>query len=353
MLQPRVFFLPRALCLRAVLTAAATASLAAANLLMPTTAVAAPLPASTVSSDAGAAKKPSKPMLVGYLPDYDGSYGDFAKSLDFTKMTHLYLAFGLPPYCKAQPCTAEDNMLFSLGQSDADIRTLVNAAHAAGVKVILSIGGGGGDQQILQFYNARLSKPLVKSLDGYVKAHDLDGVDLDIEDPSNMGDAYLAFTETLLETFRPEGKLVTAAVAEYLQDAMPDRALHLFDFINVMNYSNLSDAQEAMDYYAEQKNVPRAKMTLGVPLFAQSADGNIEETYSTVAAAYPDAWKTDVVSGGSLDGGEALFYVGSATMRKEIELGLQYGGVMVWELSQDVTGPHSLLKVINSNFPAK
>jgi hypothetical protein len=37
--------------------------------------------------------------LVGYLPDYDGSYADFAKSLDFSKMTHLYLAFGLPPFC--------------------------------------------------------------------------------------------------------------------------------------------------------------------------------------------------------------------------------------------------------------
>lgn len=81
------------------------------------------------------------PKLVGYLPDYDGSYAGFAKSLDFSKMTHLYLAFGLPPFCNGI-CTTDSDMTFSLGQSDADIKKLVDAAHKAGVEVILSIGGG-------------------------------------------------------------------------------------------------------------------------------------------------------------------------------------------------------------------
>lgn len=290
-----------------------------------------------------------RPLLVGYLPDYDGSYADFAQTLDFTKMTHLYLAFGLPPWCNGT-CTASSDMTFSLGQTDADIKTLVDKAHSHHVKVVLSIGGGGGDQQILQFYNAGLSKPLVKSLNKYIRAHNLDGVDLDIEDPNNMGAPYATFVKALVNEFRPQDKIITAAVAEYLQDSMPDEALHQFDFINVMNYSNLSDAEEAMQYYSEQKHVPRDRMTLGVPFFAQSADGNIEETYSTVLAAYPDAWQTDVVSGGSLDGGIALYYVGEATMAKETKLGKHYGGIMIWELSQDGYSPHSLLNVIQKNL---
>jgi chitinase len=287
--------------------------------------------------------------LVGYLPDYDGSYADFAKTIDFSKMTHLYLAFGLPPFCNGT-CTASSDMQFSLGQTDEDIRTLVDTAHRNGVKVILSIGGGGGDQQILQFYNAGLSRPLVKSLNQYIHQHNLDGVDLDIEDPNNMGVPYETFTRTLIETFHPQGKIVTAAVAEYLQDAMPDRALHMFDFINIMNYSNYSDATDAMNYYHEMKSVPKDQMTLGVPLFGQSADGNTEETYSAILAAYPDAWQTDVVSGGSLDGGIALYYVGEATMARETRLGKEYGGVMVWELSQDAPAPHSLLHIIDENL---
>jgi chitinase len=292
------------------------------------------------------------PKLVGYLPDYDGSYADFAKSLDFSKMTHLYLAFGLPPFCNGT-CTRDSDMTFSLGQTDADIKKLVDAAHRAGVKVILSIGGGGGDQQILQFYNAGLSKPLVKSLNVYVRDHNLDGVDLDIEDPNNMGEPYAEFTELLVDTFHPQHKIVTAAVAEYLQAAMPDKALYMFDFVNVMNYSNYSDAVTAMGYYANEKKVPKDRITLGVPFFAQSGDGNIAETYSTVLAAYPDAWQYDMVSGGSLDGGITLYYVGQDTMARETKLGKEYGGVMIWELSQDVSGPYSLYKVIEDHFPAK
>lgn len=292
------------------------------------------------------------PKLVGYLPDYDGSYADFAKSLNFSKMTHLYLAFVNPPFCNGT-CTASSDMTFSLGQTDADIKTLVDAAHKAGTKVYASIGGGGGDQQILQFYNAGLSKQLVHSLDLWMRQHNIDGVDLDIEDPNNMGQPYEVFTKTLIETFHPEGKGVSAAVAEYLQDAMPDAALHLFDFINIMNYSNYSDAVTALDYYADTKKVPKEKMTLGVPFFAQSGDGNIEETYATVLAAYPDAYDVDMVSGGSLDGGITLYYVGQPSMARQTELGLKYGGIMIWELSQDVSGPHSLYKVIDNHFPKK
>ena len=93
-------------------------------------------------------------------------------------------------------------------------------------------------QMILQFYNAGLSVPLVDSLDRYVSAHNLDGVDLDIEDPSNMGAPYGTFVNALIAKFHPEGKIVTAAVAQYLQSSMPDSALRQFDFINVMNYSS-------------------------------------------------------------------------------------------------------------------
>ena len=292
------------------------------------------------------------PKLVGYLPDYEGSFADFAETLDFSKMTHLYLAFGLPPFCNGT-CTKDSDMTFSLQQTDSDIRTIVKAAHRAGTKVVLSIGGGGGDQQILQFYDAGLSKPLVASLNKYIEKFDLDGVDLDIEDPDHMGEPYAEFTKVLVDTFHPQHKIVTAAVAEYLQDSMPDKALHMFDFVNVMNYSNYSDATQAMTYYAETKKVPKEKMTLGVPLFAQSGDGNIEESFSTVVAAYPNAFHEDMVSGGALDGGITLYYVGGETMARETELGKQYGGIMVWEMSLDAAPPNSLYRVIEDHFPRK
>lgn len=294
---------------------------------------------------------PSSPLLVGYLPAYKGvSLADPLKSLDLTGMTHLNLAFGNPPKCDGA-CTVHSDMNFSLkGQTDADIDAVVATAHAAGVKVLLSIGGGGGDQLIIQFYNAGLSAPLVASLDTFVRAHKLDGVDLDIEDPSNMGAPFATFVSALTSTFHPEGKLVTGAVAKYLQDSMPNSALHQFDFINVMNYSSYASAVAALQFYAQDEKIPPNKIVLGVPFFASNSGDTKEEDYSTILAAYPNAWKVDMVGGGSLDDGQAFRYVGENTMTQEAQLGKQYGGIMIWEMMGDAAAPHSLLKVIEKGL---
>lgn len=291
------------------------------------------------------------PLLVGYFPCYKGVvFSDYASKLDFRKMTHLNLAFGNPPKCVG-PCTLQSDMQFSIkGQTDADITALVAAAHAVGVKVLISIGGGGGDQMILQFYNAGLSDPLVNSLDKYIKAHNIDGVDLDIEDPSNMGAPFAAFVQALVNKFHPQGKLVTAAVAKYLQDSMPDSALHQFDFINVMNYSSYNAAVTALNFYSIQKSVPKNKIVLGVPFFAQNTSDTKEEDYQAILAAYPNAWRVDMVGGGAFDDGQAFNYVGEATMTQEILLAKQYGGVMIWQLLSDAPDPHSLLHLIQNNL---
>jgi chitinase len=289
--------------------------------------------------------------LIGYLPGYTGvSYTDYARTINFNEMTHLNLAFGNPPQCDGV-CTAQSSMEFSIkGQSDEDVLAIVHAAHAAGVKVLLSIGGGGGDQLILPFYNAGLSKQLVASLDKYLRSHDIDGVDVDIEDPSNMGAPYARFVDVLCATLHPEHKLVTAAVAKYLQDSMPDSALHQFDFINVMTYSSYSQAVTALDFYSIDKKVPTDKIVLGVPLFGANTDDTKEEDYQTLLAAYPNAWKVDMVGGGSLDDGQSFNYVGESTMAKETLLARKYGGVMVWEMMGDAPAPHSLLHIIRENL---
>jgi GH18 family chitinase len=293
---------------------------------------------------------PGTPRLVGYLPDYDGSYATFATTLNFTKMTHLDLAFGLPPSCGGT-CTASSNMTWALNQTDADIATLVTSAHNAGVKVLLSIGGGENstDDQISAFYNVGLSTQLAASLDSYVTAHNLDGVDVDFEDPGNMGVPYATFVSDLIATEHAGGRIVTAAVAEWLQtqNVMTNATLQSYDFINVMVYSNLSDCQSNMAYFASLGE-PANKMTVGVAFYGQSSDA--AETYAQIIAAYPDAGQSNSVSGsGALDNGNTLTYVGDAEMAQETQFSLQYGGIMIWELSQDAAPPNSLLTVIQNN----
>lgn len=299
----------------------------------------------------GTAAAASPPHLIAYLfTGRDANYTALAKTLRFGKITDLYLAFANPPKCQGV-CTRTSDMRFSIdGETDADIDAIVRAAHAAGVRVVASIGGGGGDQQIIQFYNVGLTEPVVASLRTFVAAHKLDGVDFDIEDPSNMGAPYLTFTTALTAAFHPEGKLVTAAVAAYLQGSMPDAALRQFDLLNIMNYSSLSAATSALEYYASQKKIAAQKLVLGVPFFGSSGDDSREEGYKSILAAYPNAWKVDLVGGGPLDDGMAFHYVGEATMAQETALGKKYGGIMFWDLADDAPAPHSLLDVIEANF---
>lgn len=311
---------------------------------------AAAAPALPQSAPVAAQPAPS-PHLIAYL--YAGrrsNYTELAKSIRFGKITELYLAFANPPKC-LEVCAATSDMEFSIdGESGADIDAMVNAAHGAGVRVIASIGGGGGDQRIIQFYNAGLSAPLVASLQIFVAAHKLDGVDLDIEDPSNMGAPFLTFTSALTSAFHPEGKLVTAAVAKYLQASMPGAALRQFDLLTIMSYSSYSDAVASLDFYANQEKISPSKLVLGVPFFGSSNDGGREESYKNILAAYANGWKVDLAGGGPLDNGIAFHYVGEATMAQETQLGKKYGGIMLWELTGDAPAPHSLLGVIEANF---
>jgi chitinase len=283
------------------------------------------------------------PYLVGYLGVYkNADWNAVAKSLDFARMTHLNLAFINPPMC-AGPCTAASDLTLGGNKSLTDdaLKAIIDAAHAHGTKVLISIGGAGGDRNIMQFYNAGLSKELTDAIDVYLAKHDVDGVDVDVEQPKQMGVPYTTFVNTLVAALRPKGKLVTAAVAQYIQAGAQDDVLALFDIVNVMIYGDYQRSVTDMAYWANTKHVPREKLTLGIGF----------HNYSTLLANYPNAWAVDLVGGGTYRDGAVFIYQGENTVARETQLGAQYGGAMIWELTQDDPGaPHSLLKVIQQNL---
>ncbi|HSZ83282.1 MAG TPA: glycosyl hydrolase family 18 protein, partial [Polyangia bacterium] len=284
----------------------------------------------------GAAPPPADGLhVVAYLPNYSGSYTTWAKKLSFDKMTHLNLAFAL----------ATSANQWDMGASDASIKAIVDAAHAAGVKVLPSLGGGGGDQSVLARYNDASSVgPLVDNLDAFVAAHDFDGVDIDIESPENLGAKYSTFVAMVVAKLHPEGKLVTAAVAQYLQDSMSDATLHSFDFVNVMIYSSLADTMKQATYYVSTKKVPKNLVVLGAGFFGDSGDN--EYSYAQILEADPTAWSKDTAT---VDGA-TVHYEGMATMKQIADLSKGFGGIMVWELSEDTTDAHSLWKVIQGEL---
>ena len=296
------------------------------------------------------------PYLVGYLGVYrPADWVALAKTLDFTRMTHLNLAFINPPLCNG-PCTAQSDMTLHANPSFTDdaLKIIVDSAHAHGTKVLASLGGDKGDSRYMQFYNAGLSDQIADAVDSYVKKNNLDGVDVDIESPDQMGVPYTQFVNALVSRLRPEGKLVTAAVAQYIQAGVQDQVLQQFDIINVMIYGGYDEIYRSpelgggydrsvadMAWWVNSEHIPKEKLTLGIGF----------HNYSAILAAYPNAWAVDAVGGGTFRNGVVMNYQGEATVAKLTQLSAQYGGAMIWELSQDdPANPHSLLKVIQKNL---
>jgi hypothetical protein len=132
---------------------------------------------------------------------------------------------------------------------------------------------------------------------------DLDGVDVDLERGGDMKSTsdYPAFVSALISAFRPEGKLVTSALAQYIvQDAGANAALftviNSFDFINLMIYSTkMTDYTNEVNWWVDTVGVPKVKLTWGIEFTSQLTVATVQQI----------------------------------TMASKA-----YGGVMVWEYSQ-------------------
>jgi len=146
-----------------------------------------------------------------------------------------------------------------------------------------------------------------------------------------------------------DGKIVSCATARYIQASMPQATLLSFDYISLMVYSNLTDAQDALNFFVNVKHLPASKVVLGVGFFGE-ARNDADADYADILLAYPNAYRVDTVGGGTFNEGIVLNFTGEDTMAKEAKLASQYGGIMVWQILGDAPPPHSLLDVIRANF---
>ncbi|MDR3715727.1 MAG: glycosyl hydrolase family 18 protein [Puia sp.] len=304
---------------------------------------------STVLEQSGAnpAPAPGPYKVVGYLEVNRPDLPAALSNIDFRSLSHLNLAFVNPDSTGA------------FADRPA-VRQIVASAHAAGVKVLMSIGGG----EIPRYFAGLLSddkRPaLVRSIATLVDQYRLDGIDVDLEG-SAIDQHYTQFVTELASITGPRGKLLTAAVATPYGANTPDAALAKFDFVNIMSYDKTGPWRPAdpgphapydmavsdLVYWGTTRSLPKSKMTLGLPFYGYGfGPGNSvsDMNFSQIAAAYPAAVNEDQVG---LPNGGTMYYNGIATIRKKTALAMQQAdGVMIWELTQDAPAPNSLLKNI-------
>jgi GH18 family chitinase len=285
--------------------------------------------------------------VVGYVTN------NTVSAIDYAKITHLNIAFENPD--------ASGNLSYGSANN-----TYIKKAHDNGKKVLVSIAGGFASEDAT--YKARYFDLIsdakragfVQKIAAYIADHNFDGLDVDLEGSSINAD-YGKFITDLSAALKANGKLLTTALSHMNGGAnVPDEALLLFDFVNIMAYdatgpwnkgnpgqhSTYDFAVSSLDYWVK-RGLPKEKAILGVPFYGYGfgADFNEGMAYSQIINKYAGAENRD-------ESGNTIYYNGIPTMKAKVQYVVEgaFGGIMIWNLGQDLvtSNSKSLLRTIHN-----
>lgn len=283
--------------------------------------------------------------VVGYL-QYGRGY--MLDEIQFDKLTHLCIAFANPD---------EKGRLQTGG---VDIAPIVSRARASNVKVLISVAGGALNPEWASAWKT-YQQPwnrayFVNEIMRYVHRNQLDGVDVDLE-WKHVDQNYSAFVLALGQALHAEGKLITAALpGKKRYKHITDKALAVFDFINIMAYdltgpwapeqsgphSPYTFAESCLKYWKKQ-GVASSRLVLGLPFYGWDFTNRKRirsVNYGVIVDRNPAFAHLDRVG--------LLYFNGLTTIIAKTELALKdAGGVMLWELGRDAFNEHSLLEAVS------
>jgi chitinase len=238
-------------------------------------------------SGAAPGAKPKDKVFVGYL------FGS-VRGIDYRLYTHICHAF--------QTADADGKLR---KERNVPSPTLTTEAHKAGVKVLVSLGGWGWDQQFASIVaRPEAEDRYVKGVMQLVENADYDGIDLDWEYPDTK-DEIVGF-ERLVKRFRTlldalgtnKGRpmfLTMAASANpgTLSWLRKELIVENFDWLNVMTYDftgdwvsyaghhsplfasskqpseNRGSTELSMRYLVEERKIPADRLAVGIPLYGR------------------------------------------------------------------------------------
>ncbi|KAA2240419.1 T9SS type A sorting domain-containing protein [Chitinophaga agrisoli] len=274
--------------------------------------------------------------VIGYIP----SWGNVdLNAVQYTKLTHINYAFILP----------NTNGTLQGLPDPGRLQTIVSRGHAAGVKVMISVGGwnngnDGGFHGLAANSGSRTT--FVNALVNLVNQYNLDGVDIDWEYPdpnTQSANDYVTLMTQLSTAMHSRSKLLTAAIVAQggTGGGILSSVFPVVDFLNIMaydadgpNHSTYNYAQTSLSYW-RNRGLSKEKAVLGVPFYSRPNWYPYWQLLQMGASPNSDSFN-----------GEG--YNGIPTMKNKTNLAFDNGGgVMIWELSNDVSGANSLLSAIH------
>ncbi len=331
--------------------------------------------------------------IVGYYASWNSANLPYDK-IEYSNLTHIIVAFGTP--------NADGSISFDDG---IPFSQLDSAAHAAGTKVMISLGGASSDANFSSATgDSALRASLINNVVTFLQNNNYDGVDIDWETPSNSTET--AQLTSLIQEMRAKFNktdsawLITMAIPPGSyggQNIDITSLVNSVDWFNVMCYdfvgswstyagfnsplyqdpgdpNQAGSDSTAMVYWVSRESrstaIPRNKLVLGIPFY--SVQFNSTGLYQTLTNTltsnpyYQDVFNDlglgwtyhwDAISQEpfltNTSQTEFITYEDTNSVKLKVQYAFrqQLGGVMIWELSQDLyTGGQPLLETIGRTF---
>ena len=302
--------------------------------------------------------------VVGFYPSWrTGSLP--VSQIKWDKISRIVYAFATP---NADGTLDTRNLTLT--------ETLRDSAHAHGVEVYVSVGGGDGSVNFAWIATKEeYRKRFINEVRQYLFQYCLDGVDIDWEywsGNSNSGvfqsesTAFVYIIRSLKEELSPFniGISVDLGASDWSGVHFINDVVQYIDDIQIMCYdftgpwsapgphssfeqsigTGSSVSSTGLAYWVNYRKWPKEKMLLGLPFYGRDFDndGGQGIAYSEIVKISPDACFNDRINN--------IYYNGITTIARKTQYVIDndYAGVMIWELGQDTSiDSLSLLNVID------
>ena len=327
---------------------------------------------------------------VGYYASWKSGILPYDR-VKYSNLTHILVAFIYP---------LSDGSIVSLG-GGIPFSQLVSTAHSAGKKVLIAVGGASNSNGFAAATSTLTVRAvLINNLVSFIQTNNYDGVDIDWETPANSVET--SQLTAFIQEMRAKFNQINASLL--ITMAVPPTAWggQHFDYTNLVNYVDWFNVM-CYDFYGSwsgyaghasplyqspndptqagsdslsisymiSRGVPNSKLLLGIPFYSVqfSAPGLYQKTtvsvtsnpvYADIVSYLSSGWiyRWDNISKVpyllSSDSTQFISFEDTNSVKLKVAFAVRQGlgGLMCWELAQDVMGNGSqpLLETIGTTL---